>query len=351
MTSELKNPIDWGSVRRVLLIRLRSIGDIVLATPCLTALRDLLPNAEIDILVERRFAGVLEGFAGIGIIPFDDGTANRLRTAEQLRRKKYDVVFNLHGGTTSGMMTLATRARYRIGMAEFRYPFAHTDLLSSSAEYWGETELHAVEQQLAILGFAGVPVSRDLPTTLAVMPDAKIEVKAKLAAAETDPEKKIALIHPATAFETKRWRGENFAETADYLNGKGFQCVAVAAHGEQWMLDEMLSAAKSEIATFTDLTIPQISALASISSLFVGVDSGIAHIAAAHRVPVVVIFGPTSRVHWRPWTTAPNRVVYEPFSCQPCPAYECREFGEPRCILSVRADAVKGAVDDIIGLT
>ena len=79
-----------------------------------------------------------------------------------------------------------------------------------------------------------------------------------------------------------------------------------------------------------------------------GNDSGIAHIAAAVATPSVVIFGSSNRDHWRPWTDAPNEIVFEPFSCQPCPGYECKEFGEPRCILSVKPGAVFDAIERVL---
>ena len=97
-----------------------------------------------------------------------------------------------------------------------------------------------------------------------------------------------------------------------------------------------------------DLTLPEITALAARADVFVGNDSGIAHMVAAVNTPSVVIFGSSNRIHWRPWTSAPNEVVYEKFACQPCPGHECREFGEPRCILSVKVEDVTAAIDRIL---
>src|SRR5206468_9614504 len=114
------------------------------------------------------------------------------------------------------------------------------------------------------------------------------------------------------------------------------------------ILKELKDAAHGPISTFDDLTLPEITALASRARIFVGNDSGIAHVAAAVNTPSVVVFGSSNRDHWRPWTDAPNEIVFEEFQCQPCPGYICAEFGEPRCILSVKAESVLEAIDRIL---
>jgi ADP-heptose:LPS heptosyltransferase len=85
-----------------------------------------------------------------------------------------------------------------------------------------------------------------------------------------------------------------------------------------------------------------------MAELVVGTDSGIAHIAAAVGRPSVVIFGSSNREHWRPWTDAPNEIVFVEFDCQPCPGYECKEFGEARCIQSVPVRSVEAAIERVL---
>jgi heptosyltransferase-2/heptosyltransferase-3 len=159
---------------------------------------------------------------------------------------------------------------------------------------------------------------------------------------------KIALLHPTSAFFTKQWPVENFARTAEYLSQKGLQIVAVASKNESNTLDELTRESNVPITTFEDLTLPEITALASKAKVFVGNDSGIAHIAAAVGTPSVVVFGSSNRNHWRPWTDAPNEIVFEPLTCQPCPGYTCEVFGEPKCILSVTPSAVFTALERVL---
>src|SRR5580765_3699978 len=103
-----RGEIDWHKVKRVLVVKLRSLGDTVLSTPSLIALRRFLPEAEIDILLEDWVAPVLDGFEGVNVVSMGKGTGERLRVARQLRGRNYDVAFNLHGGTTATFLTRAS---------------------------------------------------------------------------------------------------------------------------------------------------------------------------------------------------------------------------------------------------
>src|SRR5690606_31896970 len=103
---------------------------------------------------------------------------------------------------------------------------------------------------------------------------------------------------------------------AEYLSLNGTEVVAVAAPNEAGVLEKLAAASKTHVHTFSDLSLPEITAMAEKARIFVGNDSGIAHIAAAVATPSVVIFGSSNRDHWRPWMYAPNEVVYEEFACQ-----------------------------------
>lgn len=338
--------IDWENVRKVLVVRLRSIGDTVLATPSLIALRRFLPDARIDILLEDWVAPVLEGFEEVdNVLSVARDSGSRLRTAQRLRRNEYDVVFNLHGGTTSTFLVRASGARHRVGYRGYQYSFLYNHLLGSASQFWEKETTHSAEQQLALLGFAGVPVGDKPKTLLAVTEEASGAIESRI----QDPTSKIALLHPAAAYETKRWAVANFARTAEFLAGRGFRPVAVAAPPERPLLDELRETARTPVLIFDDLTLPEITALASRARVFVGNDSGIAHIASAVRTPAVVIFGSSNRDHWRPWTDAPHEMVFREMACQPCPGDVCREFGRPRCILGVGVEEVERAIGRVIG--
>jgi len=360
----LNNEIDWKKVNRVLVVRLRSIGDTVLATPSLTALRRFMPEAQIDVLLEDWVAPVLENFDAVdNILTFQkDDLKSRLQTAWKIRRNKYDVAFNLHGGTTGTFFVRVSGAKHRVGFENYQYKFLYNHLLFSASDFWQKEYTHSAEQQLALLGFVGVPVLDKPKSRLAVTEKSLklLEEKFNAKAQRREDAKfflteknevlfdNFALIHPAAAFETKRWATENFARAAEYLSAKGLPTIAVATKKERGVLDNLEKLADVPILTFDDLTLPEITALASRAKIFVGNDSGIAHIAAAVQTPSVVIFGSSNINHWRPWTDAPNAIVYEKLSCQPCAGYFCKEFGEPKCILSVKIKNVIDAIEQVL---
>ena len=336
---------DWEAVRRVLLVRLRSIGDTVLATPSIFALKRFLPQAQVDILVEDWVAPLLTDHPHVDnvIVLERGGVVARTRVARELRAERYDVVYNLHGGTTATFLTRATGARHRVGYKTYQYAKLHTELAPSPLLLWGQQKAHSVEQQLALLGWTGVPVTDKPRTQLGISPDAVEAVNQRLAA-EGLGDRKIALIHPAAAFETKRWAVENFARVAEFVADRGFAPVAVAAPHEAQVIEDLLGEAAVQIVSF-DLTLPEVTALAARSQLFVGNDSGIAHIAAAVGTPSVVIFGSSNVSNWRPWNRAKAEVVFEEMPCQPCHGYFCEKFPQPECILRVPAPRVLAAIE------
>jgi predicted lipopolysaccharide heptosyltransferase III len=328
------SPIDWSRVERVLIVKLRSIGDTVLATPSLSALREFLPDAQIDILLEDWVAPLFNGFDSVSNVLTVGKRADRFKTAQKLRKRRYDVAINLHGGTTATFYTVVSRARERIGFSYYQYSFLYNRRYPSGEDFWGRPNIHSAEQQLALLGAAGVPVRSDIPSRLGVTDEAKASVNQRLEKIGL-ADAKFCLMHPTAAFPAKTWPAERFAAVSDELAARGFSTVAVCTPTEIPALDDLLGMADGKITVFDDLTLPEITALAATSRLFVGNDSGIAHIAAAVATPSVVIFGPSNIDNWRPWTTASNRAVSDP-----------ERSGD---IERVSVAQVINAVDDVLG--
>jgi predicted lipopolysaccharide heptosyltransferase III len=341
---------DWQSVRRVLLIRLRSIGDTVLTTPSLFALRRFLPQAQIDILLEDWVAPVLAGSSDVdNIVTFQRGSKrDRLHASRAIRKTRYDVVFNLHGGTTATLMTRASGAKHRVGFAHYQYRHLHNHLAPPSPELWGRDKLHSVEQQLALLGWTGVPVSDRPPTRLAVTEEAANKVLQYLREAGVAENRPFAVIHPAASYATKQWAVEKFARIAEELLARNITPVAIAAAHEAQIVSALVQEARSPLAGLNNLSLPEVTALTSRARVFVGNDSGIAHIAAAAGAPTVVIFGSSNVTHWRPWSSQANEVVREELPCQPCHGYFCAEFEQPECIVRVPVERVVGAMDRVL---
>jgi len=355
-TAEAPRPLaparwDWSGVRRVLVVRLRSIGDTVLATPSLHALRRFLPGARLDVLLEDWVAPLLEGSADVDRVVgvARKSARERLGVARLLRRERYDVVYNLHGGSTAALLTRATGAPHRVGFADYAYAALHSHAAPPSAGLWGREKTHSAEQQLALPGWTGVPVSDRPATRLAVTRQAADSVARRLRAEGFRDGEPYALVHPAAAFESKTWAPENFARVVDHLAARGLRPVAVAGPGEAAVVAAVRESARAPLAALTDLRLPEVTALAAGARLFVGNDSGVAHMAAAVGTPQVVVFGSSNVAHWRPWTTAPAEVVREEMACAPCPGYTCSQFDAPECIRRVGVARVIEATERILG--
>jgi heptosyltransferase-3 len=341
---------DWPEVRRVLVVRLRSIGDTVLATPSLVALRRFLPHAQIDLLLESWVAPLVEGLDEIDrVVTVERGSKlSRLRIASELRAARYDVAYNLHGGSTAALLTRASGATHRVGYADYRYALLHNHQAPPSSELWRRAQTHSAEQQLALLGWTGVPVTDRPRARLVVTDQAAARVAARLRDAGLDDARPFALFHPAAAFDSKTWDATNFARVAEHLAARGLASVAVVGRHETEIARAFNAATRVPVVAFDDLSLPEVTALAARASLFVGNDSGVAHIASAVSCPSVVVFGSSNVAHWRPWTDAPSEVVREEMPCAPCPGYTCAEFGEAQCIRRVTVERVVAATERVL---
>ncbi|MDH3529283.1 MAG: glycosyltransferase family 9 protein, partial [Acidobacteriota bacterium] len=267
--------IDWKSVEKILVVRLRSIGDTVLTTPTLIALREFLPNARIDVLLEDWVAPVLEGFpAADEILTVKNSGGDRTRVALNIRKRKYDVAVNLHGGTSAGFLTRASGARHRIGYRGYQYAFLYNKKYPSPSEFWNRTITHSAENQIALLGFAGVPVKPCPKTSLTVTDEARSRIVSRLNTSGVDVEgSSFALIHPGAAYDTKRWSAEKYASVVKYLENRGMSPVVVFTDAEARIVRQIESALGRGVNKCSGLSLPEVTALASISSLFVGNDS------------------------------------------------------------------------------
>jgi ADP-heptose:LPS heptosyltransferase len=252
----------------------------------------------------------------------------------------------LHGGTTATFLARASGATHRVGYAHYQYARLHNHVAPSPQQLWSRPTLHSVEQQLALIGWTGVPVTDRPATQLTVNADAARTISAKLAAHNID-EAAFALIHPAAVLETKRWPAENFARIIENVADRGLEPIVIVSADEKHVLESVVRQTSRKVTGFDGLSLPEVTALLSRARVFIGNDSGIAHMAAAVNTPCVVIFGSSNVAHWRPWTTNRSEVVREELPCQPCHGYFCSEFEKPQCILGVPVERVVAAIDRI----
>jgi ADP-heptose:LPS heptosyltransferase len=301
----------------VLLVRLRSIGDTVLMTPCLAALKTWRPDLKVYVLSESLASPLLEKHPLIDqLFLAPESTASRLGLISQLRQHSPDVAFNLHGGSTGAILSRLSGATHSIGYKGLSCSWLLSDRAPAPDQILGKKKIHSVEQQLALLRWSGVSAAPSNPALkLEVSSSARERVVQKLIAlglpfSSDSSRGGFACIVPGAAFESKRWRAEGFAEVADYLSQRwGLRSVIVAGPGQESLATRVTNATRTKPVVISGLTLKELEALIEMSFLFVGNDSGPMHIAAAFDRPIVVTWGSSDADVWHPWTVAPWKIV------------------------------------------
>jgi ADP-heptose:LPS heptosyltransferase len=259
------------SASRVAVIRLRSLGDCVLTTPALQILRQSRSDLKVAVVVEDRFAEVFDGNPDVDAI-----LSPRLG---QLTRWRPDVCLNLHGGTRSMALMRASGARYRAGFRHHRGSCMYTVGIPTAQEILGvDRKVHTAEHLASAVFFLGA-ARRPIP-------------RAKLAASAERAERPYAVLHPFAAAPEKAWPLERFLELSRWLASE-LEPVFIAGPADD---TAALSGYRVERRSLGGLK-----SLLAGATIFIGNDSGPAHMAAAFGVPVVVLFGPSDPVIWAPW--------------------------------------------------
>ena len=305
------------------------MGDCLLLTSPVRALKEEFPGFQISILVESRFAGCFEGNPDIDEVLAIAGKKEGFRLAV----RRYDLVVNLHGGPTSLMYALLARGPH-IGFEQYQYRWLYRGLLPAP-----QPRTHATEATLAAFQWLGVQTQTPPPLRYEGHSEASARGRAQL-------QTPYAVIHPAALLETKRWEARRFAELARSLQELGLTIVLTCGPGEESVVNEVLRHVQSAQVR-TALGVPELAELLRGARLYVGNDSGPMHLAAAVGTPVVAVWGSSDSRSWRPWAVE-HVVVQNPFECNPCPGYRCLVAPTPLCIESVTVEQAFAAARQLL---
>jgi ADP-heptose:LPS heptosyltransferase len=260
---------------RIVVIRLRSLGDCVLTTPALQLLKRHRPDLRIGVVVEPRFRAIFE--------PNPDIDAILAPSAAAIRRFRPDLCLNLHGGSRSAVLTAASGARQKAGFAHFRNSFVYNvKIPTAQAILKLNRKVHTCEHLASAVFYLGVPVT-DIP-------------RARLWA-DSSASGHYAILHPIASQADKTWPAERFRIVAEHLK-RDFNLEPI-----------FIGAAEDDLSAFHSFRTVAGASLATVKSLlqramlFVGNDSGPAHMAAAFGLPVIAVFGSSDPVIWGPWRT------------------------------------------------
>jgi lipopolysaccharide heptosyltransferase III len=270
---------------RIAIIRLRSLGDCVLTTPAIAVLKAHRSDLKIDVIVESRFAGVFEGNPNIArVLP---GMARQPASP--------DLVLNLHGGTRSMWMTLASGAKSRAGFGHHRFGFIYTHKIPRAQEIIGvERPVHTAEHVASAMFWLGVPQCE--------IPRARLYITGSSESEPVHREPAYAVIHAFASAPEKTWPAGLFAALARHLRTAGLEPVFVAGPTDD-------AAPFDEFQVIQAAPLSDLKRLMAGATLFIGNDSGPAHIAAAFGVPVVALFGASNPATWAPWRTESEVLV------------------------------------------
>ena len=330
--------------RRVLLVKPSSLGDVIHALPVAVALGEAFPAAEIDWVVNRPYAELLEAHPRVGrVLLFDRqrwggwGAWGRRREwkglVARLRQVGYDVAIDLQGLARSALVTRASRAPVRVGLATAR---EFSRLAYTVTVRPRDPEAHAVDRYLQVLRALGVSPPTEPRFELAAPEEARRRVEAALA--QELVAEPIVCVAPGARWETKRWPPERFAEVAERLAAGDDARVIVVGTAEDADLARVIGERVGERALdWTGRTsLVELVALFERSALVLTNDSGPMHLAAAVGTPLVAVFGPTNPARTGPYSDR-AAVVTSAAHCAPCYRRQCDRLV---CLHEVRVEDV-----------
>jgi ADP-heptose:LPS heptosyltransferase len=329
----------------------------VFTTPVIAAIRQHLPDASLSYLVEPAAEPVVrhnphldhvlvaERPRGVRRLRYDAALAGRLR------RSRFDLVIDFHGGPRSAWLTRATGAPRRIGYAMPYRRWAYTDRVP-----WTRALVpprHSVENQFDLVAPLGIrcPVPGQPPVEMPADPAATASVERRLRASGVAPGAPIVVMHVSAGNPFRRWPAVHFAETAATLasDDPSKRIIITSGPSEREAADAVAAEAQARAGPAADrilrcgeFDLSELRALASRAVLYVGGDSGPLHVAATTEVPIVALFGPTLPERSMPWRGAGARAIavdVGPLACRPCHQRHCVP-GDFRCLTQLAPERV-----------
>lgn len=303
-------PPDMNKIKRVLIVKLSSIGDVIHALPVSAALKDAYPHIEISWIVEEMAAPMVVGNPCLHeVITLPSGwrskrfSSSALAPFAKLRRdlhaRRFDIAIDLQGLSKSAIVAYASGARYRFGYDWLR---ELSPLLETRIARRPES-LHVIEQFLDVARFLGAPVT-NVRFPFHISPDEQAQADILLQQAGIDPMLPFIVVNPsAGGGGNKGWGAKNFAGALDRLAlDPGIPVVLVGAPGDREEEQIILQNSKVPPVSLVGKTdLKQLAAVLLRSALHLCGDTGTAHIAAALGTPVVSLFGRSNPVRLAPW--------------------------------------------------
>jgi heptosyltransferase I len=346
---------DAAPLKRVLIVKLGALGDIVHAIPVAAALRQAHPAVRIDWLVSGKHREILDLVPVIDRrLVIGDGATGRtehagasvLDSIRELRRAQYEVALDLQGLVKSAFFARASGAPRVVGFASrylrerFARPFYTEVHDPGGGGMYHPDETHVVWTNLGLLSPLGIHV--DTPE----FPIDRVESGvARDVAARAGG--RYAILNPGAAWPTKRWPASRMGAIASALRaGRGLTSVVLWGPGEESLARDVVGSSDGAAILSPRTSIADLVALSRGAALFVSGDTGPAHIAAAVGTPIVGIFGPTRPSRNGPWSPE-DVTVSRDAVCECHHLRRCRR--ETMCVTEIQIAEVMAAVERRLG--
>jgi lipopolysaccharide heptosyltransferase II len=339
---------DPAGVSSILLMRLYFIGDVLLSTPVINALKTTFPGARLSVLIKKRARSVLDGNPLVDEIIEYDAVARyhspvwMASLAARLRRARFDLAVDLTGDLRSSWLLFAADPGFRIGFNHAGCGF----LLDRSIPY--RSTGHAVDHLLDSVRAVGAVPADPMPR-MYVTDEERGRARELLAGRGVADEAPFIVLAPGANWSFRRWPAERFGRLAALARERhGVASVVTGSASDAALADAVVSESGGTAVSLAGLAdLRGLAAVAARARAFVGNDSGPLHIAASQGTPVVALFGPNTPLRFAP-RGAPSRVLWPRTPCSPCDQKRCRRPDEP-CMEAISVDEAAAALADLLG--
>ncbi len=311
----------------ILLLQLKRIGDLVLTTPAIAAIRAHYPAAKITLVVSAGCADLLQTIEGIDCAMVARGSSRDLNVWLTLARGGFDFCVDFTRNDRSAFLTLLSRARRRITSDRVQVRARTRSLFYNELVPASVRQLHTVDYHLALLRPLGIS---EAPQNVRLALPAAERTCADEILRAAGVEQPFVIVHPGSARAEKFWEADRWARVIEHCASQHLQCVVTGSGSapEQRHIAAIKAASR---APFVDLSgtigLSTLAAVLARARLLVTVDSAPVHLAAAMSTPQVVLFGPTNPLHWRPRCTP--AVVLQAGQARPLLEFTPETHGAP----------------------
>ncbi|MFH0777143.1 MAG: glycosyltransferase family 9 protein [Candidatus Eisenbacteria bacterium] len=308
---EAQEPKPRGRPAILVVRQQNQMGDMLLASPCLRALRGHFPDAYIALLASHENQAVVRDNPHLDeVFVYDKPRFRRspvelLRLLAALRARRFDVAIVLSTvslSVTSVLLALLSGARYRVSYGGKDYGMSFADAAFHVPVPLGDPGVHQTRLGLGLLEHFGI-TAEDLSPMMATTAEADEFARAFLAGHNVDPSHTVVGIHPGAGKRKNRWPASSFGQVAEAL-AEGARVIAIAGPSDKDVLAEMLREVALPMPLLSGESIGRVAAVLKRLSLFICNDTGVLHVAAAVGCPTLALFGPTDPEKWAPLTPA-----------------------------------------------